>query len=150
MRIWIGFGLVIGTFVASLGAVFLSCIPFSKYWQISPDPGSEFMKLKAKRVMYSHHCFFRFLSSCRIVTDHLDLLRRECFDRYISHPDSYSSFVGVNIEARQEDCVDHCAWCRHLRPGLCHTEEHIRPRGRFHPSKGPLVIGHICSQLKLN
>ncbi|KAK1707525.1 LOW QUALITY PROTEIN: uncharacterized protein BDZ83DRAFT_724580 [Colletotrichum acutatum] len=41
MRIWIGFGLVIGTFVASLGAVFLSCIPFSKYWQISPDPGNS-------------------------------------------------------------------------------------------------------------
>ncbi|OHE92469.1 hypothetical protein CORC01_12260 [Colletotrichum orchidophilum] len=41
MRILIGFGLVIGTFIASLGAVFLSCRPVSKYWQISPDPGNS-------------------------------------------------------------------------------------------------------------
>ncbi|KAF6806947.1 hypothetical protein CSOJ01_08521 [Colletotrichum sojae] len=41
MRIWIGFGLVLGTFLASMVAVFLSCIPFNKYWQISPDPGNS-------------------------------------------------------------------------------------------------------------
>ncbi|KAF5510889.1 hypothetical protein CGCS363_v003667 [Colletotrichum siamense] len=41
MRIWIGFGLVIGTFMASILAVFLACIPFDKYWQISPDPGNS-------------------------------------------------------------------------------------------------------------
>ncbi|KAF9871151.1 hypothetical protein CkaCkLH20_11320 [Colletotrichum karsti] len=41
IRIWIGFGLVLGTFIASLGSVFLACIPFNKYWQINPDPGNS-------------------------------------------------------------------------------------------------------------
>ncbi|KAK1975628.1 hypothetical protein LZ30DRAFT_753993 [Colletotrichum cereale] len=41
MRIWIGFGLVLATFLASIGVVFLGCIPFDKYWQISPDPGNS-------------------------------------------------------------------------------------------------------------
>ncbi|KAK2011818.1 hypothetical protein LZ32DRAFT_606075 [Colletotrichum eremochloae] len=40
MRIWVGFGLVLATFLASIGVVFLGCIPFDKYWQISPDPGN--------------------------------------------------------------------------------------------------------------
>ncbi|KAL0941655.1 uncharacterized protein CTRU02_204418 [Colletotrichum truncatum] len=40
LRIWIGFGLVLATFIASMGSVFLSCIPFNKYWQINPDPGN--------------------------------------------------------------------------------------------------------------
>ncbi|KAK1994328.1 hypothetical protein LX36DRAFT_584508 [Colletotrichum falcatum] len=41
MRIWIGLGLVVATFLASIGVVFLGCIPFDKYWQISPDPGNS-------------------------------------------------------------------------------------------------------------
>ncbi|KAA8641457.1 uncharacterized protein ATNIH1004_001922 [Aspergillus tanneri] len=40
MRIYIGFALVLGTFVASIIAVLASCRPFHKYWQINPNPGS--------------------------------------------------------------------------------------------------------------
>ncbi|KAM0397010.1 hypothetical protein ACHAQC_004539, partial [Fusarium culmorum] len=39
IRIYVGFALVIGTFVATMIAIFAGCRPFSKYWQISPDPG---------------------------------------------------------------------------------------------------------------
>lgn len=78
----------------------------------------------------------------------MDLLRCERLDRYISHPNSYSSVVGVNIEACQEDCIDYCAWCRHLRAGLCHAQEHFRPRGTFHRSGTPLIIVRICSLSK--
>ncbi|TDZ27899.1 hypothetical protein C8035_v008616 [Colletotrichum spinosum] len=39
VRIWVGVFLVIGTFFASIGAVCLACVPFQKYWQVSPDPG---------------------------------------------------------------------------------------------------------------
>lgn len=40
MRIWIGFGLVGGTFIASILTILLGCMPFHKYWQINPDPGN--------------------------------------------------------------------------------------------------------------
>lgn len=39
--IYIGFGLVISSFIAAILAIFLSCRPFHKYWQINPDPGSK-------------------------------------------------------------------------------------------------------------
>ncbi|KAH8658062.1 hypothetical protein BX600DRAFT_514584 [Xylariales sp. PMI_506] len=42
MPIWAGFGLVGSSIIASVLAVMLSCRPFHHYWQINPDPGSEF------------------------------------------------------------------------------------------------------------
>ncbi|PMD63159.1 uncharacterized protein K444DRAFT_610027 [Hyaloscypha bicolor E] len=41
IRIWIGFGLVGLTFVASVITIYGSCQPFSNYWQINPDPGNS-------------------------------------------------------------------------------------------------------------
>lgn len=39
--IYVGFGLVIGCFFASIITIFAACQPFHKNWQINPDPGSE-------------------------------------------------------------------------------------------------------------
>lgn len=39
--IYVGFGLVIGCFLASIITIFSACRPFHKNWQINPDPGSE-------------------------------------------------------------------------------------------------------------
>lgn len=50
LRIQVGFGLVIGTYVASLLAVFTACIPFQKYWQISPNPGSKLSHIATERI----------------------------------------------------------------------------------------------------
>ncbi|KAJ5212602.1 uncharacterized protein N7498_004248 [Penicillium cinerascens] len=41
LPIWIGFGLVVACFLASIIAIFASCRPFYKNWQINPDPGSK-------------------------------------------------------------------------------------------------------------
>ncbi|KAJ4172542.1 hypothetical protein NW754_002743 [Fusarium falciforme] len=41
IRIYIGFALVIGTFIATMIAVFAGCQPFDKYWQINPNPGTS-------------------------------------------------------------------------------------------------------------
>lgn len=41
MPIWIGFALVIASFLASIITIFASCQPFHKNWQINPDPGSK-------------------------------------------------------------------------------------------------------------
>ncbi|KAG9496075.1 hypothetical protein J7337_012651 [Fusarium musae] len=41
IRIYVGFGLVIGTFIATIIAIFAGCQPFHKYWQINPDPGTN-------------------------------------------------------------------------------------------------------------
>ncbi|KFA71447.1 hypothetical protein S40288_04305 [Stachybotrys chartarum IBT 40288] len=40
-RIWLGCGLVAGTYIMCVLVVFLSCRPFEHYWQISPDPGNS-------------------------------------------------------------------------------------------------------------
>lgn len=40
--IYVGFGLVIATFLVSVITIFSACRPFHKYWQINPDPGSKF------------------------------------------------------------------------------------------------------------
>ncbi|UNI23416.1 hypothetical protein JDV02_009236 [Purpureocillium takamizusanense] len=41
IRIHIGFFLVIGTFFASIITIFAACRPFTKYWQINPDPSNS-------------------------------------------------------------------------------------------------------------
>lgn len=41
IRIYIGFALVISTFIATMIAVFGGCQPFDKYWQINPNPGTS-------------------------------------------------------------------------------------------------------------
>ncbi|KOS42117.1 hypothetical protein ACN38_g7041 [Penicillium nordicum] len=38
--IYVGFGLVIGCFFASIITIFAACQPFHKNWQINPDPGN--------------------------------------------------------------------------------------------------------------
>ncbi|KAJ4118949.1 hypothetical protein NW768_010691 [Fusarium equiseti] len=53
IRIHIGFGLVIGTFVATMIAVFAGCQPFSKYWQISPDPGNSCQAAISKPIVWA-------------------------------------------------------------------------------------------------
>ncbi|KAK3314830.1 hypothetical protein B0H66DRAFT_481402 [Apodospora peruviana] len=39
MRVYIGFGIVMVGYLTSIIAVFASCQPFHKYWQVYPDPG---------------------------------------------------------------------------------------------------------------
>lgn len=40
IHIWIGFGLVGATFLASIIAIYGGCRPLEKYWQINPNPGN--------------------------------------------------------------------------------------------------------------
>ncbi|EFY84194.1 hypothetical protein MAC_09757 [Metarhizium acridum CQMa 102] len=40
VRVYIGFGLLVASWVAVLANLFLACRPFNKYWQIEPDPGN--------------------------------------------------------------------------------------------------------------
>lgn len=41
IRIFVGFILVIATFVVSIISIFASCRPFNHYWAINPNPGSK-------------------------------------------------------------------------------------------------------------
>ncbi|KAI1754199.1 hypothetical protein F4782DRAFT_46502 [Xylaria castorea] len=41
LQIWAGFGLVIGSFIASIAAILFSCVPIYRNWQIYPDPGNH-------------------------------------------------------------------------------------------------------------
>ncbi|OBT45221.1 hypothetical protein VE00_03603 [Pseudogymnoascus sp. WSF 3629] len=40
IRIWVGFGIVLSTFLASIITIYAACRPLHKYWQINPDPGN--------------------------------------------------------------------------------------------------------------
>ncbi|KFY32591.1 hypothetical protein V493_00060 [Pseudogymnoascus sp. VKM F-4281 (FW-2241)] len=40
IRLWLGFGLVVATFIASILTIYGACVPVSRYWQINPDPGN--------------------------------------------------------------------------------------------------------------
>ncbi|UZP38647.1 hypothetical protein NXS19_006463 [Fusarium pseudograminearum] len=53
IRIYIGFALVIGTFVATMIAIFAGCRHFSKYWQISPDPGNACQAAISKPIVWA-------------------------------------------------------------------------------------------------
>ncbi|KAF6525528.1 hypothetical protein HZS61_011323 [Fusarium oxysporum f. sp. conglutinans] len=52
IRIWIGFSLVIGTFFATMIAIFAGCRPFQNYWQISPDPGNTCQAAISKPIIW--------------------------------------------------------------------------------------------------
>jgi len=41
MRIYVGFGLIVSTWIAVLGSILFGCYPLEKNWQIYPDPGSK-------------------------------------------------------------------------------------------------------------
>lgn len=44
LRIYIGYGLIVTTWIAVLLSILLGCRPLSKNWQIYPDPGSTCSK----------------------------------------------------------------------------------------------------------
>ncbi|KUJ24546.1 uncharacterized protein LY89DRAFT_634695 [Mollisia scopiformis] len=52
IRIWIGFGLVGATFMASFITIYAGCQPFSKYWQINPDPGNACQGAVARPIVW--------------------------------------------------------------------------------------------------
>jgi len=41
IRVQIGFGLILSTWLVVFFSIMFGCIPFEKNWQIYPDPGSE-------------------------------------------------------------------------------------------------------------
>ncbi|KAE8344167.1 hypothetical protein BDV24DRAFT_160716 [Aspergillus arachidicola] len=50
--VWIGFALVIGSFVASFIVILAACRPFHKYWQIYPDPGNICQPAISKAIVW--------------------------------------------------------------------------------------------------
>ncbi|KAI1424340.1 hypothetical protein F5Y12DRAFT_462697 [Xylaria sp. FL1777] len=55
LLIWSGFALVIGTFIASLGVILLSCLPFHNNWQIYPNPGNHCQPAISRTIVWT--CF---------------------------------------------------------------------------------------------
>ncbi|KAB8074039.1 hypothetical protein BDV29DRAFT_127641 [Aspergillus leporis] len=50
--VYVGFALVIGTFVASVVTILAACRPFHKYWQINPDPGNICQAAVSKPIVW--------------------------------------------------------------------------------------------------
>ncbi|KAI8951700.1 hypothetical protein F4801DRAFT_544035 [Xylaria longipes] len=55
LQIWMGFGLVIGSFIASIAAVLFSCLPIYRNWQIYPDPGNHCQPAISRTIVWT--CF---------------------------------------------------------------------------------------------
>ncbi|SPQ21357.1 7631b3e2-02ea-4778-971f-d3d7b935ac79 [Thermothielavioides terrestris] len=53
VRVYAGFALVLAGYLASIGAVFLGCMPFHQYWQINPDPGNFCQAAVSKPIVWS-------------------------------------------------------------------------------------------------
>ncbi|KAG4428841.1 hypothetical protein IFR05_015676 [Cadophora sp. M221] len=62
IRVWVGFGLVGATFLASILGIYAPCQPFHHYWQINPDPGNHCQAAISKPIVWS-----TFISS--VITD---------------------------------------------------------------------------------
>ncbi|KAI0157118.1 hypothetical protein GGR52DRAFT_577115 [Hypoxylon sp. FL1284] len=62
IRIYIGFGLLIGSFMTILLNLFLGCRPFHKNWQINPDPGNVCQPAVSNEVIWVY-------LSMNVVTD---------------------------------------------------------------------------------
>jgi hypothetical protein len=60
IRIWVGFGIVLSTFLASIITVYAACRPLHKYWQINPDPGSKLICIRA-----AQHLLTVFVDICQ-------------------------------------------------------------------------------------
>lgn len=128
IRIYIGFALVISTFVATMIAVFGGCRPFDKYWQINPNPGSTSRPSIINPPELTND--FSFLSSRHLQAHRMGVVRRKRLDRYIPHRHPSSHAVGIQLEDDQEDRFHFHPWCRYLCPCLRHSEECLRPGGK--------------------
>lgn len=51
-RIYIAFASIITSFVIIILTIYLSCRPFSRYWQINPDPGNSCQAAISKRLIW--------------------------------------------------------------------------------------------------
>ncbi|RHZ66748.1 uncharacterized protein CDV56_108480 [Aspergillus thermomutatus] len=51
--IYVGFALVVGTFLVSVITIFAACRPFHKYWQIKPDPGNVCQAAVSKPIIWA-------------------------------------------------------------------------------------------------
>ncbi|KAK7183376.1 hypothetical protein DPSP01_000494 [Paraphaeosphaeria sporulosa] len=52
IRIYIGIGLIVTTFITLIMTIYLSCRPFNHYWQISPDPGNACQAAVSKPIIW--------------------------------------------------------------------------------------------------
>ncbi|KAB8075252.1 hypothetical protein BDV29DRAFT_172331 [Aspergillus leporis] len=50
--VYVGFFLVIGTFIATVVTIFGACRPLHKYWQINPDPGNTCQAAISKPIVW--------------------------------------------------------------------------------------------------
>ncbi|CAH0054412.1 unnamed protein product [Clonostachys solani] len=53
IRIWVGFAIVISSYVAVMISIFAGCRPFNKYWQIHPDPGNVCQAAVSRPIVWS-------------------------------------------------------------------------------------------------
>lgn len=108
IRIYIGFGLLIASYVIVMANLFLACRPFHNYWQINPDPGSQYFPPLHYNPCRANCCDDRCVPACRVKPSHLGLLCLQRFYRLISHIHSCPHAVQSNSPALEEsrpDCV---------------------------------------------
>ncbi len=127
IRIWIGFGLVGLTFLASIVTIYGSCQPLSKYWQINPDPGSKSLDLPCLLLqpLLTVWLFRRLPRRCG-PSDCVGHFRLEFSHWYLSHHGTHSHALGNEPETCEEACR-HCrAWCGCICSCLLTSKDCVR------------------------
>ncbi|CAH0053856.1 unnamed protein product [Clonostachys solani] len=56
-RIYVGFGLVVGSWLIVVVNIFLGCRPFHRYWQINPDPGNVCQPAVSNQIVWVCYAF---------------------------------------------------------------------------------------------
>jgi hypothetical protein len=130
---------VLGTFVASIATILLSCLPFYKYWQISPDPGSKCLCLQPSYASLANIYDPRCVPGCCIITNYLGHFRLEHRYGSIFDINTHPVTLGIDSANSKEGCIYHCSRCRHLRSGLCYSQEHFRPSGESPCNNDPTL-----------
>ncbi|KAI1082567.1 hypothetical protein F5B20DRAFT_578236 [Whalleya microplaca] len=54
IRIYVGFGFVVASFITVLANLFLACRPFHGYWQINPDPGNVCQPAVSNQIIWMY------------------------------------------------------------------------------------------------
>lgn len=55
MRIYVGFALIVGSYIVVICSILFGCWPLEKNWQIYPDPGSKFTSIIPARAHARSH-----------------------------------------------------------------------------------------------
>lgn len=95
IRIYVGYAIVIVSYIVVIFNLFFGCHPFHKYYQISPDPGSMWPPIETLVIRLQSLTECRCLSTCCFEPDRVGVLRIQCRHGHVSAVDTATNALAV-------------------------------------------------------